>query len=107
MIACKIAIGGFAGEQALALLLLIEVADRALVPVRVVRREGLGAGGLVTEAAEGAIGADAHALQSRIISANAIQEIRIAAKAVAVLADHVLQLLLLVVVLLPLVVVVI
>ena len=53
------------------------------------------------------ISAHGESLQSSIIGANAVEEVRVSAKAIAVLADHVLQLLLLVVLVLPLIVVVI
>ena len=107
VVATEIAIRGLAREESLTFLLLIEITDCALVAIRVVSGESLRAGGLWTEAAEGSIGTHTDSLQSSIIGAYAIEEVGVAAKSVAVLADHVLQFLLILVIVLPFIVVVI
>ena len=107
VISSEVAIGRLTRQHSAALLLLFKVTDCALVAIRVVCGECLGALGAGADAAEGPIGAHGDSLQSSIICANAVEEVRVSAKAVTVLANHVLQLLLLVVIVLPLIVVVI
>lgn len=107
VITSEVTIGCLAREHPLASLALAEVADCPLVAFLVVGGEGFRAGGLGAQAAEGTTRTDPDTLQSRIIRTNTIEEVGIATEAIAVLSDHVLQLLLLLEVMFPLAVVVV
>ena len=107
MVAGEVAVRGLARQHPFAHFAFFEVTDCPFVDVGVVRGEGLGAGGLRTQATEGSVGGDADALHSSVIGADTVEKIWIPAKSIAVLANHVGPLLILHILRLPLVIVVV
>ena len=104
----EVAVRSLTSQHALASLPLAKVADCALVTFSVVRRKSLGARSLWTQAPKRPSCTDcSNSLQSCIICTNTVQKVGVPTVSVAVLCDHLLQLLLLLEIVFPFAVVVI